>query len=125
MQGFFIRMLITMLGLVFASGILPGVTISGTGSLLLAAILLGLVNAFVRPVAFLLTLPITILSLGLFLLVLNAAMFGLVALMLENFVVAGFWSAIFGAVIVSITSTVGSWYIGPDGRYEIFVVTRR
>ena len=118
-------MLITMLGLVFASGILPGVTISGTGSLLLAAILLGFVNAFVRPVAFLLTLPITILSLGLFLLVLNAAMFGLVAVMLENFVVAGFWSAIFGALIVSITSTVGSWYIGPDGRYEIFVVTRR
>ena len=125
MQGFVIRMLITMLGLVFASGILPGVTISGTGSLLLAAILLGLVNAFVRPVAFLLTLPITILSLGLFVLVLNAAMFGLVAVMLENFVVAGFWSAIFGALIVSITSTVGSWYIGPDGRYEIFVVTRR
>ncbi len=125
MQGFVIRMLITMLGLVFASGILPGVTISGTGSLLLAAILLGFVNAFVRPVAFLLTLPITILSLGLFLLVLNAAMFGLVAVMLENFVVAGFWSAIFGALIVSITSTIGSWYIGPDGRYEIFVVTRR
>ena len=125
MQGFVIRMLITMLGLVFASGILPGVTISGTGSLLLAAILLGFVNAFVRPVAFLLPLPITILSLGLFLLVLNAAIFGLVAVMLENFVVAGFWSAIFGALIVSITSTIGSWYIGPDGRYEIFVVTRR
>ncbi len=118
-------MLITMLGLVFASSILPGVTISGTGSLLLAAILLGLVNAVVRPVAFLLTLPITILSLGLFLLVLNAAMFGLVAAMLEDFVVAGFWSAISGALIVSMTSTVASWYIGPDGRYEIFVVTRR
>jgi putative membrane protein len=125
MQGFFVRMLITMLGLVFASGILPGVTISGTGNLLLAAILLGLVNAFVRPVAFLLTLPITIVSLGLFLLILNAAMFGLVAAMLDSFVVAGFWSAIFGALIVSITSTVASWYIGPDGRYEIFVVTRR
>jgi putative membrane protein len=125
MQGFFVRMLITMLGLVFASGILPGVTISGTGNLLLAAILLGLVNAFVRPVAFLLTLPITIVSLGLFLLILNAAMFGLVAAMLDSFVVAGFWSAIFGALIVSITSTVASWYIGPDGRYEIFVITRR
>ncbi len=118
-------MLITMLGLVFAAGILPGVTISGTGSLLLAAILLGLVNAFVRPVAFLLTLPITILSLGLFLLVLNAAMFGLVAAMLDSFAVAGFWSAVFGALIVSITSTVASWYIGSDGRLEMFVVTRR
>jgi putative membrane protein len=52
-------------------------------------------------------------------------MFGLVAAMLEDFVVAGFWSAIFGALIVSMTSTVASWYIGPDGRYEIFVVTRR
>lgn len=114
-----------MLGLLIASKLLPGVTIVGAGSFILAALLLGLVNGIVRPIAFLLTLPITIITLGLFLLVLNAAMFGLVALLLENFSVAGFWSAVFGAVIVSITSTVASWYIGPDGRYEVFVVRRR
>ena len=90
MQGLILRTLITMFGLYLASVLVPGVTISGTGSFILAAILLGLVNAFVRPVAILLTLPITVVTLGLFLLVLNAAMFGLVAAMLDNFIVAGF-----------------------------------
>jgi len=122
MQGFFLRTLITILGLLLASAIIPGVAIVGTGSVILAAILLGLVNGFVRPIAFLLTLPITILTLGLFLFVLNAAMFGLVAAMLDNFIVAGFWSAIFGSLVVSITSTIASWYIGPDGRIDVIVV---
>lgn len=124
MQGFFLRTLITLLGLLLASALIPGVTINGTWSVIFAAILLGLVNGFVRPVAFLLTLPITIVTLGLFLFVLNAAMFGLVAAMLDNFIVAGFWSAVFGSLVVSITSTVASWYIGPDGRIEVIVVKR-
>jgi len=111
-----------MLGLYLASVIVPGVAIATTGSLILAAFLLGLVNGFIRPVAFILTLPLTIVTLGLFVFVLNAAMFGLVAAMLDNFVVAGFWSAIFGAIIVSITSTIASWFIGPNGRYEVYVI---
>ena len=125
MQGILIRTLISMLGLFLASRLIPGVWIEGTGNFILAAFLLGLVNAIVRSLVFLMTLPLTILTLGLFIFVLNAAMFGLVAAMLENFQVAGFWSALFGAIIVSITSTVASWYIGPDGRYEVFVVRRR
>jgi len=125
MQGIFVRTLITMLGLFLASRLLPGVWIEGTGSFILAAFLLGLVNAVVRPLVFVMTLPLTVVTLGLFIFILNAAMFGLVAAMLDNFQVAGFWSALFGAIIVSITSTVASWYIGPDGRYEVFVVRRR
>ena len=124
MNGIILRTLIIMLGLFLASSLIPGVQITGTGNFILAAILLGLVNAFVRPIAFLLTLPLTIVTLGLFMFVLNAAMFGLVAAFLDNFVVAGFWSALFGALIVSLTSTVASWYIGPSGRYEVFVVRR-
>ena len=114
-----------MLGLFLASALVPGVSISGAWTFILAAVLLGLVNAFVRPIAFILTLPITLVTLGLFLFVLNAGMFALVAAMLDNFVVAGFWSALFGAIILSITSTIASWYIGPDGRVEVIVVTRR
>ena len=125
MQGIVLRTLITMLVLYLASVLVPGVSISGAWTFIFAAVLLGLVNAFVRPVAFVLTLPITVVTLGLFLLVLNAAMFGLVAAILDNFIVAGFWSALFGAIIVSITSTIASWYIGPDGRIEVIVVTRR
>ncbi|MDH3266835.1 MAG: phage holin family protein [Gammaproteobacteria bacterium] len=124
MQGFVLRTLITMLGLLLASAIVPGVEIEGTGSVILAAVLLAAVNAIVRPIAVLLTLPITILTLGLFLLVINAGMFGLVAAMLDNFAVAGFGSALLGALIVSITSTIASWYIGPDGKVEILVIRR-
>ena len=118
-------MIIAMLGLFLASQLVSGVNIVGTGTFILAALLLGLVNGVVRPVAFVLTLPLTIVTLGLFLLILNAAMFGLVAALLDNFTVSGFWAAIFGALIVSITSTVSSWYIGPEGKFEVFVIRRR
>jgi putative membrane protein len=124
MNGIILRTLITMLGLYLASALIPGVQISGLGSFILAALLLGLVNALVRPVAFFLTLPLTLVTLGLFLFVLNAAMFGLVAAVLDNFVVAGFWSAIFGAIVVSLTGVLASWTIGPSGRVEVFVIRR-
>lgn len=125
MNGIFIRTLITMLGLFLASRLIPGVGLEGAGNFIIAALLLGLANAFVRPVMFLLTLPLTIVTLGLFIFILNAAMFGLVAALLDNFYVSGFWSALFGAIIVSIMSIVASWCIGPDGRYEVIVVRRR
>jgi putative membrane protein len=117
-------MLICMLGLFLASALLPGVSIEGTGTFILAALLLGLANGFIRPIAILLTLPLTIVTLGLFILVINAAMFGLVAAMLDGFSVAGFFSALFGALVVGITSTIASWYIGPKGQVEIYVVRR-
>jgi putative membrane protein len=91
---------------------------------LFAALVLGFVNAVVRPVLVLLTLPITIVSLGLFLLVLNAAMLGLAALIVPGFLVDGFWTALLGAVIVSLTGIVANWYIGPSGRVEILVIRR-
>jgi len=124
MAGIIVRTLIIALGLGLASVIVPGGEIGGSATLLVAALLLCLVNAIVRPLAVLLTLPLTLLTLGLFLLVINAAMFGLVAAMLDDFQVAGFFSALFGAIIVSITSTLASWYIGPDGRYEVLIIRR-
>jgi putative membrane protein len=101
------------------------VSIGEPVTLLVAALLLGLVNAFVRPLLVLLTLPLTLVTLGFFLLVINAAMFGLVAAMLDGFHVAGFFSAVFGALIVGLTGTLASLYIGPSGRYEVMVVERR
>ena len=125
MTGILVRTLIIALGLGLATAVLPGVRIEGAGTLIVAALLLGLVNAVIRPLMILFTLPITLLTLGLFLLVINAAMFGLVAAMLDDFHVAGFFSALFGAIIVSLTSTVASWYIGPDGRYQVLIIERR
>lgn len=125
MRGLILRMLITAAGLWLASALVSGVVIDGVGTLLLAALLLGLVNAIVRPIVVFLTLPITLVTLGLFLLVINAGMFGLVAALLDKFYVSGFWAAVFGAIIVSLTSIVASWYIGPDGRYQVIIVERR
>lgn len=125
MRGILLRTLITAIGLWLANAIIPGIVIETPGTLLLAAILMGLVNALVRPLAILLTIPLTILTLGLFLLVVNAAMFGLVAAFLDGFLVSGFFSALFGWLIVSITSTFASWFIGPKGRYNILIIERR
>jgi putative membrane protein len=119
MAGFILRALIASLGLWAATEILDGLTIDDATTLILAGVLLGLVNAVVRPFALLLSLPALLFTLGLFLLVVNAAMLGLVALMLHGFHIDGFWTAIGGSLIVSVVSWVGSWFIGPKGRVEI------
>jgi putative membrane protein len=124
MVGFILRLAISALGLWLASEIVPGIEITDTGTLVLAALLLGIVNALVRPLAILLTLPITVLTLGLFLLVVNAAMFGLVAALLDGFHVAGFGAALLGSLVVGLTGWVASWYVGPRGRVEVLVVRR-
>ncbi|MEX2208007.1 MAG: phage holin family protein [Myxococcota bacterium] len=125
MKGFLIRLAIGMLGLWVAQAIVPGVTITGLGTLALAAFLLGLANAVVRPLLVILTLPITLLTLGLFLLVVNAAVLALVAAMLDAFTIAGFWSALFGSCVVSVVSWLASGWIGPSGRFEVLVIERR
>jgi putative membrane protein len=122
MEGFLIRAVVVGIGLWLASKIVPGVDFNSTGTLIAAALLLGIINAFVRPVIIILTLPITLLTLGLFLLVINALMIMLVAWFLPGFLVAGFWSAIFAAIIVSLTSWVMSGWIGPRGRVEVMTV---
>jgi len=113
---------ITALGLWLASRWVSGVSIDGDATLVLAALLLGFVNAIVRPIVVLLTLPITLLTLGLFLWVVNAGMFALVAWLLPGFHVADLGAALFGSAIVSVTGWVGSAFIGPKGRYEVMVV---
>lgn len=123
-MGFFVRLAISAVGLWLAARIVPGVEIAATGTLLFAALLLGFVNAVVRPVVILLTLPITVVTLGLFLWVVNAAMLGIVAWLLSGFQIAGLGSALLASAIVSITSWVASWYIGPRGHYEVLVVRR-
>ena len=124
MTGFWVRFLIIACGLLLAAWLLDGIHFSGLLSLLFAALLLGMVNAIVRPVVLLLTLPITVVTLGLFLLVLNGAMLGLAALLVPGFVIYGFWTALFGAIIVSLTGVVANWFIGPKGQVEIIVVKR-
>jgi len=111
MLGFLIRVLIVAAGLWLAAQIVPGIEVYGLGSLIAAALLLGIVNALVRPVIVLLTLPITLVTLGLFLLVINAAMIGLVSVFLDGFVVTGFIPALLCWVVVSVTGWVASRFV--------------
>jgi putative membrane protein len=120
MMGFLIRAAISALGLWVASHLLAGLSFDTPTKLLIAALVLGVVNALVRPIAFILTLPITILTLGLFLLVLNAAMIGLVAWLVPGFQVSGFWTALGAGLIVSLVSWAASSLIGSSGKLEVF-----
>jgi putative membrane protein len=122
MTGFVLRALITAVGLWIATRWINGIRIDDAATLVLAGALLGIINAIVRPIAIVLTLPITILTLGLFLLVVNAGMVALVAALLPGFhIFGGFWAALGTALIVSITGWIGSWLIGPRGKIDVYV----
>ena len=121
MTGFLLRALLAAFGLWLASQWVPGVRFDTVPTLLLAGLLLGVVNAIVRPIVFILTLPLTILTLGLFLFILNAAMVALVAWMLPGFhLYGGFRSALLTSIIVWLTGWLGSALIGRHGfeRYD-------
>ena len=115
MYRFVIRAVFAALGLWVADRLLGGVYINNAFTLTIAAVLLGVVNAIVRPVVFILTLPITIVTLGVFLLIVNAAMIGLVALLLPGMHVYGLFSGIVAAIITGVSSWIGHIAVG-DGR---------
>ena len=123
-MGFLIRMAITAAGLWIASELVSGISVRDGTTLIWAAIVLGIVNAVIRPIAVVLTLPFTLLTLGLFLWVINAAMIGLAAWFLDGFQIDGFGSALLGAVVVSLTGWIGNAFIGERGRYEAVMMRR-
>lgn len=103
-MNFLLRVLVLALALAVGVWLIPGLEYRDSASLAVAALLLGLVNAFLRPILFWLTLPLTVLTLGIFLLILNAAMLGLVGWLVPGFVVDGFFAAFFGAIVVGLVS---------------------
>lgn len=122
MTGFLIRWAVSALALWVARALVPGIRIEGAATLWLAALLLGFVNAVVRPLLVFFTFPLTILTLGLFLFVINAAMLGLVAALLDRMSISGFWSALAGAIVVSLVSWLVSSTIGNSGSVEVFEI---
>ena len=125
MIGFMLRVVTVALGLWLATTLVSGIEVREGWMLLAVALLLGIVNAVVRPIAIVRTLPLSILTLGLFLLVINAAMLGLVSWLLDGFEIAGFWSALFGSVVISVTGWLASGFIGSRGRVEAMVWHQR
>ena len=124
MPGILIRWIITTLAIVIVPNLVSGVTVQGTGTAILAGAILGILNALVRPLLILLTLPLSIVTLGLFLLVINALMFQLAGAVVPGLHVDSFWSAFFAAIIVSIVSWISNWVIA-GGAGERTVVVRR
>jgi putative membrane protein len=124
MVGFLLRAAIAALGLWVASEIFDGLVFESPAKLIVAALMLGVVNAFVRPLAFILTLPLTVLTLGFFLLVLNVGMVALVAWIVPGFEISGFWTAVGAALVVSLVSWAASSAIGSTGRIEIFTAKK-
>lgn len=106
-MGFLFIWLITALGLWIVTRIVPGVRVNSTGGLLWAALVLGLINAFIRPILWILTLPLTVLTFGLFALVINAFSLWLTAAMVKNFEVDSFGSALLAALVMALLGVVG------------------
>jgi putative membrane protein len=111
---FLIRLVISALAFAAAEAIVPGIRIAGFGTLLIAALVWGVVNAVVKPILIVLTLPVTIVTLGLFILIINAALFGLTAWLLPGFQVDGLGDAFLGWIIVSLVSWIASRILRDD-----------
>ncbi len=106
-KGMLAKLLITMVALFVTAYIIPGMSIQGVFAGFVAALILGIVNVIIKPIFIVLTLPLTILTMGLFLLVVNGLMLWLAAGLVPGFFVAGFWSAVFGSIILSIVT----WFL--------------
>jgi len=117
MLGFLLRWSMNLLALVIAASLIKGIRIESIEMGILAAGILGVVNAVIRPVVLVLTLPINLLSLGLFTLVINAAMLKLVAVLVPGLVIDSFSSAFFGALIVSCISWLLNIFVAGNGKF--------
>lgn len=122
-MGFLLRVLVNTVAIYLVAVIVPGIGVSGLLTALGAGLVLGLINAIVRPVLILLTLPVTLVTLGLFLVVLNAFCLWLTAQLVRGFEVHGVWSALFGALLISVVSWLLNAFVSDRGR--IVVITGR
>ncbi len=118
MKGTFLRWLILTVAIIVTSYLLDGIRISGFSSALFAAAILGILNAFFRPILLILTLPINILTLGIFTFVINAIMLMMVSGVISGFEVSGFWSAVFGSLLISLVSAILTSFINDRGTVQ-------
>ncbi|MBM4134103.1 MAG: phage holin family protein [Nitrospira sp.] len=121
MRGLLIRFTVTGIAVFLASQIVPGITVETVSAGVAAVILLAFLNAIVRPVLYLFTLPFIILSLGLFMVVVNALLLHVVAWLVKGFVVEGFWPSVWGALIISVTSTILTLWVSEQGQVEMVI----
>jgi putative membrane protein len=118
MYGIFLRWLILTFSIIATSYLIDGIQVSGFVSAFFAAAILGILNAFFRPILLILTLPVNILSLGFFTFVINAIVLMMVSGVISGFEVDGFWSAVFGSLLISLVSWVLTSFIGGRGTVQ-------
>jgi putative membrane protein len=120
LRPFLLHWCITAVSLWAASGVFRGLRFADTFSLIVSALLLGLANAMVKPLLIVLTLPLTLITFGLFLLVINALMIQLVAALVKSFTVSGFWTAFFASIFISVLSfLIGVFVLGGGTAHPI------
>lgn len=124
MRGLIFRWLVNAGGLLLVSHLFNGIQVAGLGWALIAAVFLGIINALIRPVVLILTLPINILSLGLFTFVVNALMLWLTGNLLAGFRVEGFWPALGGSLVLSLISFGVNSLVNDQGRWEVIELRR-
>ena len=122
-MGFLVRVLVNAFAIYLVAQIVPGIEVRSILTALGAGLVLGLINAIVRPLLIVLTLPVTLVTLGLFLFVLNGLCLWLTSQLVKGFEVRGFWAAVFGALLVSLVSWTLSAFVSDRGR--IVLLTRR
>ena len=125
MKGIVFRWLVLTLAILVAAYLIPGIGVRGFFSALLAAAMLGILNAFFRPILIILTLPINILTLGLFTFVINAVLLMMASGVIGGFAVQGFWAALLGSLVISIISWLLSSFINERGRVEYIDLQKR
>jgi len=125
MRGILLRFVITAVAVFLASQIVPGIDARTFGAGVAAAVVLALLNALVRPILYLFSMPLIVLTLGLFMIVINAILLHVAAMLVKGFEVAGFWPAFWGALLISIVSSVLNLWVSEHGRWEIVTASRR
>ena len=119
MKGLLVRFIITGVAVFLASQMIPGIEVETPAAGIAAAILLALLNAIIRPILYLFSLPLIILTFGLFMVIINALLLGFVSLLVKGFVVTGFWPAVWGAIVISFVGAILNLWVSEDGRWEI------
>ena len=125
MKGLLVRWLVLTVAIVFSSYLISGIQVSGFFSALFAAAILGILNVFFRPILIILTLPINILTLGFFTFVINALILKMASGVISGFEVHGFWSAVFGALVISAFNWILNSLINERGRVEYMDLRKR
>ena len=125
MRGLLIRFAVTAVAVFLATSIVPGIEVHSVSAGIAAVLVLSFLNALVRPILYLFSLPFIILTLGLFMVLVNALLLHLVAFFVKGFTVEGFWPSVFGALLISVVSSVLNLWVSEQGRVEVVVHRRR